>query len=538
MMCIKTVPNIFILLLYALTSCSNNTDRLVLNNGNKQIVLIFKSTPAPWKEYFRGNENSAYTPAKMMIEFTDDNFIPVQFSPDPTRPYDTLVINTKRKSIDFEHSYKGFDKLTYIFKSGDTVLFEYFGKSPHASVLNRKTKEYDINFDLYIRESLNSGSYPSYVKFIAPMFFMDFKLNDFQTELKRVSELAKDHCILELNQENHLLDSLQKNKLISDEAFNYYRYQLIYKLKIIELQSLLGQNTIKPLFRALKKVDFNIKSEYNIELGWMNGRNILDKINDSLMYFGYQNDIINWVYYNYLSRKVGRVISTNYTDNIADAGSNLPDYISLYDTLANCNLLSAQVVNLLRFKTVQNIIENNPIDKSKRAFEKFANDVKDTSFINFVRRKYFLFNDNIADSLNLQLISTNGEQINFKQLLGKFVGNIIYVDFWSSGCMPCIKEFEFSRKLQNTYKDKNFVHLYISVEPDQNRWLRACYKYKLCSESYFLKNKYTSKQFEEMNIKYLPHYILYDKKGILASEYAPRPSDRNLIKLLEKFLNE
>ena len=128
--------------------------------------------------------------------------------------------------------------------------------------------------------------------------------------------------------------------------------------------------------------------------------------------------------------------------------------------------------------------------------------------------------------------------MSLKQVLDKFSGKLIYVDFWSSGCGPCIKEFQFSRKLKDSYKGKDLVQVYISVESDENKWMKACERYNLKSESYFLKNRYTSKEFEKMNIKYLPHYLIYNKKGTLVIEIAPKPSDKNLIKLFDKYLNE
>lgn len=41
-----------------------------------------------------------------------------------------------------------------------------------------------------------------------------------------------------------------------------------------------------------------------------------------------------------------------------------------------------------------------------------------------------------------------------------------------------------------------------------------------------------------MKIKYVPHYIIYDKKGELVNSFAPRPNEIRLNQLLEKYIKE
>ena len=521
---------IFIILicLLVINCCNSNKSTKEIIEKN-QITLIFKSIPPPWHSNLTGTLTASE------IEFIDDNYIRQHFSPDPTKGIDTLVIKTKRKFIEFRHCYKTVDKLSYLFQNGDTVMFSYQNTVPYATVKNRKTKTYDVNFDLFKRETITPYDYPAFAKFEQPMVFADYS-NGFDGADKKVFSQAIERFPSELNQEKRLLDSLQKNNLISDDMSNFFKTRTLYQQKIIQLQQILGFYSIQPLYQKLRPVDFIIQLGYDSELGWLNSGNILDNKNDSLLYFGFYYDVINWFNYNYLSRKVGRVKSTNYVNNISTAGSNLADYMSLADTINENKLLSTHAKNILRFENIQSIIENNSIDEAIKAFGKFKKEVIDTALANYVRSKYSL-NEGLNYKTNdLHLVSTNSERISFDKLIERHRGNVLYIDFWGSYCPPCISQFKFSEGLKESYQGKNLVQIYISAEPDKKMWLTACRKYNLETESYFVENRYTSRQLEDMNIKYFPHYKIFDKQGKLVNEFAPGPNEKELISLIDDYL--
>lgn len=185
----------------------------------------------------------------------------------------------------------------------------------------------------------------------------------------------------------------------------------------------------------------------------------------------------------------------------------------------------------------KNNIENFSIDEAKTAFDKYSENTNDTLLVNYIKRKYMLYEDSTMNTFDMRLISTDSERLFFKELLEKHRGKLIYIDFWQSTCRPCIKELKFSNELDSIYKEKDFVQIHISSEREHKRWLIACKKYNLDSESYFVENRYTSKELEKMQIDYIPHYILYNNNGILINKFAPRPSDKLLVQLLEQYID-
>ncbi len=57
--------------------------------------------------------------------------------------------------------------------------------------------------------------------------------------------------------------------------------------------------------------------------------------------------------------------------------------------------------------------------------------------------------------------------------LADFKGKYVLLDFWASWCMPCRNENPNIVKAYNTYKDKNFTILGISLDKDPKAWAQA-----------------------------------------------------------------
>jgi thiol-disulfide isomerase/thioredoxin len=107
--------------------------------------------------------------------------------------------------------------------------------------------------------------------------------------------------------------------------------------------------------------------------------------------------------------------------------------------------------------------------------------------------------------------------------LSDYKGKIVYVDIWGTWCGPCIQEIPGALKLQDEYKNKPVVFLYVALEYDKND-IAGWRNFIAGKNKRFLDEPFTGihvvaeKQFgnEEIapyKINYAPTHILIDHKG-------------------------
>jgi len=68
---------------------------------------------------------------------------------------------------------------------------------------------------------------------------------------------------------------------------------------------------------------------------------------------------------------------------------------------------------------------------------------------------------------------TQNDTANKPVSLSSFKGKYVLVDFWASWCGPCRKENPAVVAAFNTYKDKNFTILGVSLDQNRDKWLEA-----------------------------------------------------------------
>nr|WP_314290541.1 TlpA disulfide reductase family protein [uncultured Capnocytophaga sp.] len=129
----------------------------------------------------------------------------------------------------------------------------------------------------------------------------------------------------------------------------------------------------------------------------------------------------------------------------------------------------------------------------------------------------------------INLPGTNGEHFDLSAYKGKYV----LIDFWASWCTPCRKESKYLRKAYETYKDKNFTILSVSVDKptDKERWKEA-----IVADQYswmqVLDDKKTS---ESYGVKNIPAAFLIDPDGNLLTQGDTLRGEQ-LEKTLQKYL--
>jgi len=128
----------------------------------------------------------------------------------------------------------------------------------------------------------------------------------------------------------------------------------------------------------------------------------------------------------------------------------------------------------------------------------------------------------------------------FEHFIKHHKGKVIYVDFWASWCLPCMKEMTELPALYAATLGKDVVFLYINLDQNKEYWQKAV-KWGDLRGYHF--NAWVEGQPNDLTdyleIISLPQYILINKKGEIVTNDAPRPSKLGaLTKSIDKLLLE
>lgn len=141
----------------------------------------------------------------------------------------------------------------------------------------------------------------------------------------------------------------------------------------------------------------------------------------------------------------------------------------------------------------------------------------------------------LPDDVRIHEIDENTTNIT-QAIIHKFKGKVIYLDFWATWCSPCIAEMPASLKRKTELNGKNVVFVYLAGDNSPEMAWK-----KLIREIPGDHIRLTAAQWQsicnEYNVKGIPHYLIFDKKGSLVEVNAPRPSSgENLINTIKKLL--
>ena len=128
---------------------------------------------------------------------------------------------------------------------------------------------------------------------------------------------------------------------------------------------------------------------------------------------------------------------------------------------------------------------------------------------------------------NVVMEEVTGEEITFRDVLTRYEGKTVLIDFWASWCGDCIESFPYMQ----AYKDSNpndVAFLYISVDKDRSRWLEAIETYDLEGDHYYLTEGMKGKLGQYIGLNWIPRFMVVDPKGGIELWKATRADDPDL----------
>lgn len=416
----------------------------------------------------------------------------------------TFLLNSKSKDIILNYRISAAASIQYLLSPGDTVILSNKNGKPLTRRVNEKRLEHGFDYEMnYL------GLRPSMKMYnVSSLYYISSNGVDVinKSIIQDKSTYSKQ-LINKLNDEKIFLDSLKNIKAISTRHYNFYNNRNKYLALSIKIDLGLTNSELINMLKDVKK----------------------DTLCSS---------------YPFYTKLVQLASNKLYVDNLPlmrSIGNIHKDNRLIFDKISGDTLILLKVKNKLLEEQLERIAENFPKQNFDKYFGIFQKLTNDTAAVNRIREKYLLDYSQLQhDVNNINLINSSKKKETFLDIKKASTGRVLYVDFWASWCAPCRQEMPASFKLRTEYKGKKIDFIYLSTDNNYNKWIDAAKAEKLINYpfSYLLLNSATSNELLSLQIKTIPRYLIFNKKGELVSKNAPAPSSSELKKLLDKYLAE
>ncbi|MDZ7741592.1 MAG: TlpA disulfide reductase family protein [Bacteroidota bacterium] len=173
--------------------------------------------------------------------------------------------------------------------------------------------------------------------------------------------------------------------------------------------------------------------------------------------------------------------------------------------------------------------------------EMISDYITDAELLNTLNRKLdeinALYNSDVPEgTMLIDLNMPEYDKTSFDELINKYKGQVIYLDFWASWCGPCKAEMPFSHKLKEKLDTDEVAFVYLSTDKDSTAWINMIKMLEMEGDQYRLSPKIRKESDAIFNVRFIPRYIVYDKDGAVVDSAASRPSDPKTYELLKSLL--
>jgi len=189
---------------------------------------------------------------------------------------------------------------------------------------------------------------------------------------------------------------------------------------------------------------------------------------------------------------------------------------------AKINTYVAEFNNRLNQKKLTSDFLNHQKEEIKTVKEYIIKEYNEKNFA-----KIYLKKGNSSPKFN-NYENFKGGTTSLEDLKGKYV----YIDVWATWCKPCKDEIPYLKKVEKDFHKKNIEFVSISIDDARayETWKHMVSDKELGGIQLYAKGDNSFATAYKINS--IPRFILIDSEGNIVDANAPRPSDPQLIKLL------
>lgn len=126
-----------------------------------------------------------------------------------------------------------------------------------------------------------------------------------------------------------------------------------------------------------------------------------------------------------------------------------------------------------------------------------------------------------------------GETFDFNRYKGKY----LLIDVWATWCKPCTREQKLMFEIEPEFENKEIEFVTLSCDKYRKLWEKYCTEHEMGN-----KNHYNTREmnalFEQLAIRFIPRFILFDPEGKLLSANFFKPSNDKFKFILNRLLTK
>lgn len=134
------------------------------------------------------------------------------------------------------------------------------------------------------------------------------------------------------------------------------------------------------------------------------------------------------------------------------------------------------------------------------------------------------------EALENKLVTAEGNQMAFGEILNKYKGQTVVIDVWASWCSDCVKGMPKVKALQEQFPDATY--LFVSMDKTPEAWKKGIEKHNIVGEHYLATDGMKGVFGKAISLDWIPRYMVVDKDGQIALFKAIEADDDKLIDIL------
>ena len=139
------------------------------------------------------------------------------------------------------------------------------------------------------------------------------------------------------------------------------------------------------------------------------------------------------------------------------------------------------------------------------------------------------------EALSEKLLSTDGSQVAFDDILNQYKGKTLVIEVWASWCGDCVKAMPKIKELQASHPD--VAYLFISMDRTAEAWKTGIEKHELKGNHFMANDQMKGVFGKAIDLDWIPRYIILDKTGKIVL-YRAIETDFDKINSVVKELNK